>query len=72
MYHQWFNSVKFGEKEASLLKAIKDLGSKPIPYGEQPNFDKKLEAFINASNDYVEFCKNGHQKEVEIQNSLSK
>ena len=64
MYHQWFNSVQYGEKEQYLINAIKALGSQPIKYGEQPNYDKKMETLKALFNDYINFCETEHKKLV--------
>ena len=67
MYHQWFNSRAYGEKEEALIKAIQALGSKPIKYGEQPNYEQKISNLKALFNEYVSFCENGHKKEIEKQ-----
>ena len=65
MYHQWFNSAEYGKKEKALINAINALGSKNIPYGEQPDYDKKIETVKNAFDAYLNFCEAGHKQEVE-------
>ena len=69
MYHQWFNSAEYGKKEEKLIKTVKALGSKPIPYGEQPMYDENMNKLLQAFEEYVQFCKTGHEKEV--RNSLN-
>ncbi len=71
MYHQWFNSAEYGKKEKALINAINALGPKNIPYGEQPNYDQKIETLKNAFDAYISFCEAGHKQEVENRKSAS-
>ena len=70
MYHQWFNSAEYGKRERALIEAINALGSKAIPHGEQPNYEKKIEALKKAYNEYLTFCELGHKKEID--NTITK
>lgn len=67
MYHQWFNSVQYGKKEKALIDAIQALGSKPIKYGEQPDYEQKMLKLKSLFDEYVEFCENGHKQLKEQQ-----
>lgn len=73
MYHQWFNSVEYGKKEKNLVKAIKAMSSKSIPYWEQPMYDENMNKLLKAFEEYVQFYKAGHEKETRdsINNSLT-
>ena len=72
MYHQWFNSRVYEEKEEALIKAIKALGSKPIKYGEQPNYEQKMSDLKALFKEYVAFCESGHEKEMSNQEDCQK
>ena len=70
MYHQWFDSKVYEEKEEAFINAIRALGSKPIKYGEQPNYEQKMSALKVLFKDYVQFCENGHKEEIAKQKEL--
>ena len=72
MYHQWFNSKCYKEKEDALINAIKALGSQPIKYGEQPNYEQKMLELKVLFEDYVAFCESGHEKEISKQEGMQK
>lgn len=72
MYHQWFNTKVYGEKEEALINAIKDMGSKPIKYGEQPEYEEKIAKLKSKFNDYIKFCEEEHKKEMEKQEGLQR
>lgn len=72
MYHQWFNSKTYGEKEEALINAIKALGPKPIKYGEQPNYEQKMADLKTLFNDYVTFCENSHKQETSKQEEFQR
>ena len=71
MYHQWFNSREYGEKEEALIEAIKALGMKPIKYGEQPHYEEKITHLKECFREYIEFCEAGHHK-LERENNSQK
>ena len=57
MYHQWFHTKEYGDKEKALIDAIKALGSDMNPYGEQADYDQKMHKLkINQ----IAQCRLGH------------
>ena len=75
MYHQYFNRKEYGELKERLINAInaldgKTIDGKPFPYGEQPNFDEKMNKLANAYNGYVNYCQSGHREECKIAENL--
>lgn len=66
MYHQWFHTKEYGDKEKALIEAIKALGSDKNAYGEQADYDQKMLKLKVKFMEYQLFCENGHKKEMEI------
>ena len=64
MYHQWFNSREYGEKEKALIEAIKNLGPKSQPYGEQNDYEQKMHQLKVKFLEYTLFCEKGHEQEI--------
>lgn len=62
MFHQWFNTRRYGDKKKALIEAIEALGPNPIPYGEQPYYEQKMQNLKNLFADYVDFCEKEHEK----------
>ena len=55
-----------------FINAIKALGSQPIKYGEQPNYEQKMLELKVLFDDYVAFCESGHEKEISKQEGMQK
>ena len=72
MYHQWFHTKEYGDKEKALIEAIKALGSDMNPYGEQANYDEKMLKLKVSFMEYQLFCENGHKEEMEIYEEIKK